>query len=354
MYEILGKEKYDEYEEFAKNHVNGTFTQSIRWGECKKDNWEQAVVVSRGEDGKIRGGMAVLMRQLPGIHKKLLYAPRGPIFDYDDEETFSDLVEGAKELAKQEKGFLFKMDPMVDNDNDAFIAMAKKYGFNYDPNQGDGHTFQRRCNYMKPLEEFNGDEEKLIGSFDKRWRYNIRFSARKGVTCEVYDTPEALHDFHKIYVETAKRDDYTPRSEEYLAGFLKALGDYARLYMCYYEGVPLAGGIATNFAGKVCHVYGASGSEYRDLKASHLMHWPIMCWALETGCSVYDFQGIPMDYESGNDHMQGVYEFKKGSKGVVKLFTGEFDLVFDHVAKAAYDLAERAHAVRKKLGRKLS
>ncbi len=353
MYEILTPEKYGEYEEFALHHPNGTFTQSVRWADVKK-NWGHGVIVSRDEEGRIRGGAAVLTRDLPGIRKKLIYAPRGPIFNYDDEETFADLVEGIRAFAKQEHGFMFKMDPMVDNDNEAFIAMARKYGFSYDPSLGDGQTIQRRCNYMKDLTPFNGDPDALIASFDRRWRYNIRFSARQGVTCEVYDTPEALHDFHTIYVETAKRDDYTPRTEEYLKGFLDALGEHARLYMCYYNGVPLAGGIATNYAGKVCHVYGASGNEYTKLKASHLMHWPIMCWALETGCSVYDFQGIPIDYQSGTDHMQGVYEFKKGSNGEVKLFTGEFDLVFDHVAKAAYDLAERAQAVKKKLSRRLS
>ena len=35
----------------------------------------------------------------------------------------------AKELAKREHGFMFKIDPMVENDNADFLAMMKKYGF---------------------------------------------------------------------------------------------------------------------------------------------------------------------------------------------------------------------------------
>ena len=58
--EILAQSKYKEYEEFAEQHPQGCFTKSVFWPEVK-NNWDHAVVVSRDSEGKIRGGMLVLM-----------------------------------------------------------------------------------------------------------------------------------------------------------------------------------------------------------------------------------------------------------------------------------------------------
>ena len=350
MFEILKECDYAQYEEFALNHPNGTFTQSVNWAKVKK-GWGHAVSVSKDNAGKIQGGMALLTKKAPGIRANFLYAPRGPVMDYDNEEVFADLVAGVKCYAKQVNAFEFKMDPMVLSDNTAFIAMAKKYGFLYDENQGDHDTIQRRCNYMIDLEKYDGDGDKLIMSFHQKWRYNIRLAMRKGVECRVCGK-EAIPDFYKIYAATAKRDGYTPRPQQYFYYFLDALGEHVRLYMCYYQGEPVSGAITTNYAGKVCYVYGASSNEHRNVMPNHLMQWTMMQWALETNCKIYDFQGIPMDL-SGADHMNGVYLFKKGFNGDVVLFAAEFDMIFHPIIKKCVDTAQKAVAAKNKWKRKM-
>ena len=61
--EILSPAQYEEYERFVKSHPNGNFTQSARRPKVK-DNWKSEIVVYRGEDGAIRGGMLLLY---PGL-----------------------------------------------------------------------------------------------------------------------------------------------------------------------------------------------------------------------------------------------------------------------------------------------
>ncbi|MBO1678390.1 lipid II:glycine glycyltransferase FemX [Bittarella massiliensis (ex Durand et al. 2017)] len=346
--EILEPSRYGEYEAFVSAHKNGGFTQSVHWPEVKA-GWGRRVVVSRDAAGEIVGGMLILTKKVPGLNRHFLYAPRGPVFDYGDEAVFADLVEGVKAVAKLEHGFAFKMDPMVMTGDTAFVEMARKYGFTYQENQTDDDTIQRRSNYMLPLA--GRTKEELLASFHQKWRYNIRLAGRKGVVCKV-GTKEDLPDFMKVYQVTGQRDGFNTRPMSYFERMLDALGEQVRLYLCYYEGRPISGAITTNYAGKTCYVYGASDNAFRNVMPNHLMQWEMIQWAVDTGCVVYDFQGIPLDL-SGNDHMHGVYLFKKGFNGQVVTFAGEFDLVFTPWVEKFVDFSEKVQArMRKRRARK--
>lgn len=93
--------------------------------------------------------------------------------------------------------------------------------------------------------------------------------------------------------------------------------------MCYYNGEPLSGAVATQYAGKTCYVYGASTAQHRNVMPNYLMQWNMICWAVENGCSIYDFQGIPF-YKNENHPNYGVYRFKQGFNGEVLTYAGEF------------------------------
>ena len=336
MFEILEKSQYGEYEEFNAHHPNGSFLQSIHWSEVKQ-NWGQAVIVSRKANGKISGGMNIITQELKGYGKNYLYATRGPVMDYRDEETFADLVKGVRELSKRLNGFHFRMDPPVLANNKNFIEMAKRYGFEYDPTTVDGDTIQRRCSYQLDLTQFHGDIDELYQSFHPKWRYNIRLAARKGVECRVCGL-DALDEWYKLYKTTGLRDNFVTRPESYIRQFLLAFGDNARLYMCYYDGKPLSGAICTNYAGKTSYVYGASSNEERNRMPNHLMQWNMMLWAMETDCTVYDFREIPMNLdEKGSQY--GIYNFKKGFNGEVVTYASEFNLIFDRAVKEASEQA---------------
>ena len=181
--EILRQEQYGEYEAFVKAHRAGSFMQSVRWTKVKY-NWGHQIVVSRDAAGAIRGGMLILIRKMP-LGRALLYAPRGPVCDLHDREVIADLLEGAKEVAKRHKGYLFKMDPYVLTEDEGFIRMARELGFAFTPDMGDFTTFQTRNNYMLDIE--NKTPEEVMAGFHSKWRYNIRLAQRKGVTCGVYD-----------------------------------------------------------------------------------------------------------------------------------------------------------------------
>jgi hypothetical protein len=69
---------------------------------------------------------------------------------------------------------------------------------------------------------------------------------------------EYLDEFVRIMKTTGERDGFNTRPKAYFARMLEALGEHARLYMGFYQDTPVCGALATNYAGKVCYVYGAS------------------------------------------------------------------------------------------------
>ena len=59
---------------------------------------------------------------------------------------------------------------------------------------------------------------------------------------------------------------------------------------------------------------------------NYLLQWNMIRWAVEKGCRVYDFRGVPGDV--GEDHpLYGLVKFKRGFNGDYTEFVGEMDLV---------------------------
>ena len=128
MYELITDKTLAEYEAFLQSHPKGHFAQSSLWAR-QKPMWTWDAVAVRGEDGKIKGSLALMTRRVPGIGRTLMYGCRGPICDLDDRETFAQLLEGAKALAKKYKSYVIKLDPDVPSSDAAFAALMQSFGF---------------------------------------------------------------------------------------------------------------------------------------------------------------------------------------------------------------------------------
>lgn len=323
----------EEYEGFVERS-GGSFMQSVGW--CGvKPGWLHEAVISRGGDGQIRGTVLVLVKKFPPPLRPFLYAPRGPVCDLRDAGVLGDLLSGIRELAKKYRAYSFKMDPLVEETDSNTIFALRAAGLSYRPWQPDEKVIQSRNNYIL---ELNGrSEEELLESFKSKCRYNIRLAQRKGVVCGVYGK-ERLGDFQKLMEETGERDGFHVRTQEYFARMLDSLGDRCRLYLCDYQGQPLSGAVSVQYGGRTCYVYGASTAAHREVMPNYLMQWEMIRWAAESGCEIYDFQGVPCWYDPAHPNY-GVYRFKTGFNGRLAIYAGEFRLVFSQKYKALFDRA---------------
>ena len=345
MTELVTKEMLAEYEAFLEGHPEGHFAQSSLWAK-QKPAWSWKAIVCRGEDGRIRGAIAFLIRKMPIVRKNMMYACRGPVCDLDDRETFAELMEASKQLAKQEKAYVIKIDPDVPSSNTEFAKMLEEHGFK---TRDTGKNFEAiQPKYVFRLHLNGRTEEEVMADFHQKWRYNIRVAVKKGVEIRLCGK-EMVPEFARIMVETGLRDNFATRPPEYFSAMLDNLGDKCRLYMAFHEDKPIAGTLAILYGDKVWYLYGASSNEHRNLMPNYLLQWSMMQWAIENKCRVYDFRGVSGDISEDNPHY-GLYRFKKGFGGDFTEFVGEYDYIQN---KFAYFVAEKGSLLYKNLAAKL-
>lgn len=354
MTELINQTTVAEYEAFVQGHPKGNFAQSSYWAK-QKPAWTWRAIACRGEDGGIKGTLSVLIRKMPGFGKTMMYASRGPVCDIDDYATMDELFAKAKELAKEYHAYVFKIDPDIPSSETAFSDYMRKYGFILKSGGAKFEAIQPRYVYRLYL---NGrGEDELLASFHQKTRYNIRLAQRKGVRVEICGK-EMVPEFGRLMLTTGVRDGFVTREPQYFADMLDNLGEHARLYMAFLDepqedgttkAVPIAGTLAIHYGDKVWYLYGASSNEHRNYMPNYLLQWEMIRWAIETGCRVYDFRGVPGDV--GEDHpLYGLVKFKRGFNGDYTEFVGELDLVLN---RFWYRVIEKSTSAFKEVRKKV-
>jgi len=321
---ILNKENKEEiikYKEFVDEYNSASLMQSMNWAEVK-EGWDSEYVYLE-EDGKIVMALSLLVRKIIG-GKSMIYAPRGPVGDVYNKDNLLKLMPDIDEISKKYNAFVFRFDPERNYDetleklykDSGFIVRNKKFGKN--------ELIQPRYNMILNLEGRTEDE--IFKGYSEKTRYNIRVATRKGVTVRYSRNVEDLKTFYKLYEITGIRDNIASRPYSYFERMLNAFDEKTlRIYIAEYKGEALSAAIAINYGGKTFYLYGASSNEKRNLMPNYLMQQEMIKWAIETGCSLYDFGGVFI-----LDKSNGLFKFKEGfcrQEGVTE-FIGEIDKVY--------------------------
>lgn len=312
----------------------GSFMQSPAWA-LVKPAWQSHVLLSTAQNGAVAGGMQVLCLPRPG-QPALLYAPRGPVCNFSQKEVLCELIQGAAALGKLYGPCVFQADPLVEASDKAAIAALQEAGLSFTPASGPKENIQPRFNYQLSL--LGETEESLLANFGSNTRRKIHKAQRDGLECKPADKAE-LEAFYPLFLQTGERQGFSVRPKAYLKQLLFAFGEDARLYLCRLGGRVLAGAIAVRAFGKVHFLYGATALPGPELPEGvpaapegnhypcYLLQWEMIRWALESGCSLYDFGGICTDPDE-NPSLYGVYQFKKQFHGEVTEYAGLFKASF--------------------------
>ena len=207
------------------------------------------------------------------------------------------------------------------------------------------------------------DEDALLGAMKSKWRYNVRYAAKHGVTVRAVHAGDdgfdaALDSFYALYETTASRDGIGLHPKAYYRDLLERgappssragapdAADDSRtlvtLYIASHEGEDLAAIITLFNSTEAVYLYGCSGNVKRNLMPAYLVQWTAICDAKRYGCSVYDFYGIPPTGDEGHP-MHGLYLFKTGFGGREIHRPGSFDVPLGTLYQL-YTLLERVRA----------
>lgn len=320
---LLKPDEHASWNAYVASDPAGDVLQTTAWGDLKAaSGWSPTVLASL--DGKtIRGGMMLLRRALP-LGRSILYAPRGPVLDWSDTETLTDLVSGVRVHGKRTGAILVKIDPPTE-DPQAATAL-QSLGFQQVGGEGGFGGTQPRC--VMQLDLAGRTQDELLASFHQKWRYNIRLAGKKGVTIRCSDNIQDLRDFYNLLLLTAKRDGFRVRDYAYFERMWNVLADrgWMRLFLGEVEGEPVCGALSYLFGDRCWYTYGASANVHREKMPNYLMQWDMIRWAHDNGCRWYDFRGVSCTPDDPNDKTAGLNRFKSGFQPRFVRYIGEFDL----------------------------
>ncbi len=320
---LIGPEDAARYDAFVAAHPKGHILQTHAWGQVKgRTGWRPLCLVLE-DAGRIAAAALLLKRRLPRLNRCILYSPRGPVFDLRDEALFDAFLAAVREVGRREGAILWKIDPDVPAPDEPLTRYLAARGF---VPAGHGGNFEgTQPRFVFRLDITPGLDE-LMASFAHKTRYNIRLAERRGVEIRAAARDE-LPVFYRLLAETAERDRFLIRNRQYFEVIWDELveRDYARVFLAWYQGEPIAGALALTLGEKAWYLYGASANRHREHMPNHLMQWTMIRWAKERGCTLYDFRGAP-GTDSPDHPLHGLYRFKKGFNGVHTEFIGEYDL----------------------------
>jgi lipid II:glycine glycyltransferase (peptidoglycan interpeptide bridge formation enzyme) len=247
--EILTKEQYKKWDDFAHSHPYSSIHQTSKWAHFQSNvpsrdkYWIIALFDDESAAGssqtaksdqstgqstkpikfanpKIIAGTVLIKHKLPKNYS-WLYAPRGPLLSYENQklakEQMSILLNEIKGIAKEEKAIFLRIDPLIEIEQP--LNPKKSSKFHDSPKSAIKFpSFHFSHLGYQPEDtliiDLNKPEEEILKQMKEKGRYNIRLAAKKGVKIvEVRPVAQAdaqskIESYFKILQETLQRDKF--------------------------------------------------------------------------------------------------------------------------------------------------
>ncbi len=266
----------------------------------------------------------------------ILYAPKGPLMDWEDASLRKRVLNDLQSFAKKQGAIFFKLDPDVvlgtgvpNSDGDSVLSGGQEVMSEL---KGRGWVFSADQIQFRNsvLIDLRPAEDEMLARMKQKTRYNVRLAEKKGVTVRVGKL-EDLGMLYRMYAETSVRDGFVIRDEGYYQTVWKLFmqpdvqGQPSTVpLIAEVDGEPVAAIFLFLFADRAYYVYGMSREAHREKMPTYLLQWEAMKRAKAAGCTVYDLWGAPEVFDE-SDSMWGVYRFKEGLGGEVVRTLGAWD-----------------------------
>ncbi len=327
---------------FVEAHSQAHLLQTAPWGDLKsRFGWSAERVGLGTSSGIIVSGAQILYRALPFGLGKLAYVPKGPLVNWQDAAQVAQTVAALDTAARDRGAIALTIEPDLPDAREHADAL-RHAGF-----VAGVTSIQPRRTLLVDLAP---DETAILGAMKSKTRYNIRLSARKGVTVRL-GTAADVEAFNQLMATTGERNRFGVRSPAYYhAAFdLFAPHDQVGLFLAEYQGEPLACLMAFALGRTAWYFHGGSSDVHRNLMAPYAVQWAAIRWAKAKGCTTYDLWGVP-DYDEETletqfserqDGLWGVYRFKRGFGGRLMRSIGAWDRIYSPLRYRLYRLALR-------------
>ena len=341
-----------EHHGFISGLPNASFLQIPEWGAVKSDWKSKSIGIYEGSS--IIGVALLLTRALPKVGKSFGYIPEGPLFLPQSSVT-ARVLKALVSYAAKEQIFLLRVGPAIPfRDWESGVikdALASDHASSllqtdstveYEKGRSAIESFESaewravvsesgfsegQPNFVFQIDLQNQNEESLLAGFNQLWRRNIKKAEKEGVEV-IRGSRGDLADFHKVYLETAKRDKFIPRPLRYFERMWDELNRnevHLKLFLANWQGQTIASTIAIQVGDHYWYSYGASSAFGREARGSNAVQWVMMKDALSSGANCYDLRGITPTLDPKDPHV-GLIQFKVGTGGYARQLVGEWEM----------------------------
>lgn len=392
-----------EHDEFVKQHPQVNLLQSSKWAAIK-DSWGNERI-GFYKQGELVAVASILIRPLP-LGWTMLYIPRGPIMDYQDEELVAFVVQTLKTYAKSQRAVFVKFDPsiyfqqhLVGEEQADFpqtqtlIQHLEKAGCQW------GGRTQWITETIQPRFQANIYQTDFeLEAFPKKTRQLLRIAENKGAVIRIGHL-EMVEDFARLMRKTEARKGIHLRNQAYYEKLLQTYGEEAYITMAQLpvkerfqqqeaalkkqeelratftdktretkvaatlkeidrlqaeldflqtyldEGldlVPLAATLSLNFGSSSENIYAGMDDDFKHYQPALATWYKTAQHAFEKGIRQQNMGGVENQLDGG------LYHFKSKFNPRIEEFVGEFNLPVSPL----YRLFDWAYTKRKKLRNK--
>jgi peptidoglycan pentaglycine glycine transferase (the first glycine) len=334
----LGEQPYSEedaeWDAFVAAHPQGSILQTTNWARLKnRFNWAARRVWLK-QDGQLVAGAQILFRSAALGLLKMGYIPHGPLVDWQDEEQVAVLFNQIDMACYENRAGLVKMEPLLWQDEMSPEQWAAFCQRQETMMLAETDTIQPPRTMIVDLRPSPDD---ILANMKSKTRYNIRLSAKKGVTVRQGGSND-LPLFNQLMTITGQRDGFGVHAPIYYKAFWEIFApEQAAMFIAEFEERPLAAIIVSAVGNKAVYLYGASSNDERQRMPTYAVQWAAIQWAKERGCTEYDLWGIPdasedeleANFTKRSDGLWGVYRFKRGFGGQNRRTVGAVDRIYN-------------------------
>ncbi len=249
----------------------------------------QARYLAVENDGTTVAAAALRVKTLPGLGRGIAWCPSGPLMvphsgSLPDIAKVEGVLAALRRQVALEEGHVLRVRPsaVLGLPAEAVARAAAASGYSGAP----GHP------YRSIALDLSQDDTTLMRNLDGKWRTDLRFAHKSGLTLEHGTGSDLEGRFMAMFEASKAQKGFDP---DIPPGFHFALGGSGysvETMIATHEGQDIAGIVVGHCRWSATYLYGTTAQIGRHLRPGYFLQWAALGLARARGCLWYDLGGI--------------------------------------------------------------
>lgn len=270
---------------------------------------------------------------------RYLEIPCGPLVNFKDKKTLKDIFDKIRDEATREKCVFVRMRPQLLNSLEN-LGILKSLGLKKSPmHLAAEHTV---------MIDLRKSEEDLLSSMRRQTRYEVRRAEKLGIKVSRDNSEKIFKEFHKVQVDTARRQGFIPPNLKVLLAEREAFGDKIWIYKAEVENKAIAYGLIISEGLEGDYYEAASTELNRKMPGAYAIIWQATKDLKASGYERFNLWGIAPAGQPKHRYA-GVTTFKTGFGGEIIEYVPAHDMIISKVGYLKNLIVEKARKKRRHL-----